>query len=88
MGKRKGSLGWTKFDGKIYTPLGLRVIPRKVVAERIARCLKRKEKIKGYRILRFSNPFGDNPGYVIYVKGKFGHTGHLNKDVKDCMKKR
>lgn len=84
MSQRKGSLGWTKFDGVTYTPLGLRITPKRHVAEKIAKCLKKKQKIKGYRILEYSDPFGDRKGHVIYVKGKFGHMGHLNKDIKAC----
>lgn len=84
---RKGSLGWTKFEGQTYTPLGLRVIPKRSKAIEIAKCLKEKNKISNYRILQYSNPFKDNPGYVVYVKGKFGHMGHLNDDVKACMRK-
>lgn len=89
MAQRKGSLGWTKFDGDTYTPLGLRIFPRKQTARNIAVCLKEKEKIDGYRILEASRPFKNSPrGYIVYVKGKFGHMGHLNKDVEACRRRK
>jgi len=87
MSQRKGSLGWTKFDGETYTPLGLRIFPRKKTAQKIASCLKAKGKIEGYRILQYAQPFKDGQeGYVVYAKGKFGHMGHLNKDVETCRR--
>ena len=81
--QRTGSLGWTKFDGGIYTPMS-KVWKTRIQAQDAGRKLKNKGIIENYRTIKYSNPFKEARlrGYLLFIKGKLGSTVHLSKYLK------
>jgi len=81
--QRTGSLGWTKFDGETYTPM-FKVWKTRKQAQSAGRKLRDKGIIENYRTIKYSNPFKEVRlrGYLLFIKGKLGNTGHLSKYLK------
>ena len=81
--QRTGSLGWTKFGGAIYTPMS-KVWKTRRQAQHAGNKLKNKGIIEHYRTIKYSNPFKQARlrGYLLFIKGKLGNTGHLSKYLK------
>jgi len=81
--QRKGSLGWTKFDGETYTPM-FKIWKTRKQSQNAGKKLKEKGIIENYRTIKYSNPFKEARlrGYLLFIKGKFGSTGHLSKYLK------